>query len=392
MQKLTLEYIKQQAALKGFSCVSNQYIDSKTKLLFICPLGHEFNIIYNSFQRGQGCSKCRYTISSNKRKHTIEYVKEFIKSKGFECLSDVYQNSHSILNIKCSKNHIFNRNFSDFTQNRYCPTCNNYSYVKENVVRSFFEAIFKEKFPNTRPDWLVNPDTGKRFELDGFCENLLIGFENHGEQHYSYKNNYFINSQEELEKRQYFDKLKQDICIKNNVKLFIIKYDVPISELINEIKQQAISLGLDILKYNFDISTDLIDVSIPDKVQEIKNLAKQKGINFLSENYLGSHALYNFQCVKCNYQWKTSISCFIKTKLGCKKCCKNHKGNRYPYTLNDLIEFAKNKNGKILSKKYIGKITKYIWVCEFKHTWEASALSVMNNGTWCKTCYLNSKR
>ena len=39
-------------------------------------------------------------------------------------------------------------------------------------------------FPNIRPDWLRNPETNKRLELDCFNEEIGLAFELQGRQHY----------------------------------------------------------------------------------------------------------------------------------------------------------------------------------------------------------------
>lgn len=39
------------------------------------------------------------------------------------------------------------------------------------------------RFPNVRPAWLVNPRTGRRLEIDCYCEELRLGVEVNGRQH-----------------------------------------------------------------------------------------------------------------------------------------------------------------------------------------------------------------
>src|SRR5208337_1692102 len=42
----------------------------------------------------------------------------------------------------------------------------------ENRCRQIFEKIFRKRFPKLRPEWLINPATGRRLELDGFCTSI----------------------------------------------------------------------------------------------------------------------------------------------------------------------------------------------------------------------------
>ena len=56
---------------------------------------------------------------------------------------------------------------------------------------------------------------------DGSLSHLI---EYNGKQHYIY-NNYFHKTIENFNDSQLKDRLKQDYCIKNNIPLYIIRYD-----------------------------------------------------------------------------------------------------------------------------------------------------------------------
>lgn len=56
-------------------------------------------------------------------------------------------------------------------------------------------------------------------ELDGYCEQLNLAFEYDGEFHYK---DHF--SGDKLDKRQRYDKIKDELCIKNGVRLIRIPY------------------------------------------------------------------------------------------------------------------------------------------------------------------------
>ena len=45
-------------------------------------------------------------------------------------------------------------------------------FIREERCRRIFEDILGEKFPNVRPSWLLNKETGYRLELGGFLVNL----------------------------------------------------------------------------------------------------------------------------------------------------------------------------------------------------------------------------
>jgi len=50
-----------------------------------------------------------------------------------------------------------------------------------------------------------------------------------------------------------------------------------------------------------------------------------------------------------------------------------------------LREFARTKNGSLISKKYVGQKTHLIWECEKGHQWTAAPGNVLS-GHWCPIC------
>ena len=95
----------------------------------------------------------------------------------------------------------------------------------EERCRKIFENIFKEKFPNVRPLWLMNHETGFLLELDGYCQSLKLAFEYDGIQHYEYPN-LFHRNQTEFNRQRNRDEMKNYKCKLYGVSLIRIKYDV----------------------------------------------------------------------------------------------------------------------------------------------------------------------
>lgn len=50
-----------------------------------------------------------------------------------------------------------------------------------------------------------------------------------------------------------------------------------------------------------------------------------------------------------------------------------------------MHEYAKKRNGKFLSSKYVNVRTKYKWQCEKGHVWETFPY-IIKNGAWCPDC------
>lgn len=64
--KLSYEYVKEQIEKVGYKLLSNEYINSRRKLLIQCNKGHEYEATFPSFQNGRRCPICN--ISNGERK------------------------------------------------------------------------------------------------------------------------------------------------------------------------------------------------------------------------------------------------------------------------------------------------------------------------------------
>jgi len=96
----------------------------------------------------------------------------------------------------------------------------------EEHCRRILEKEFKCKFPPRRDlDWLVNPETKRKLELDGYNQDLGIAFEFQGRQHYHYTPAYH-RSIEDFKQQIRRDKLKRELCLQNKVWLIVIPYHI----------------------------------------------------------------------------------------------------------------------------------------------------------------------
>lgn len=97
--------------------------------------------------------------------------------------------------------------------------------VSEEKCRSILERIYCEKFPSVRPDFLVNPETGRCLELDCYNERLGIACEYNGIQHYKYPNPFHKTKKEYIDQIRR-DKFKIKVCKYNKILLVSVPYTV----------------------------------------------------------------------------------------------------------------------------------------------------------------------
>lgn len=75
----TYTYVKDYFESRDYTLKSKTYRRAHDILSTICPVGHEYNVSFNSFKRGTRCSKC----SSSKGEHLVREILKGILNKPF---------------------------------------------------------------------------------------------------------------------------------------------------------------------------------------------------------------------------------------------------------------------------------------------------------------------
>jgi len=112
-----IETYKEIALKRGGKCISNTYINAHTKIWFRCSEGHEWSAVPNSIQQGIWCPTCAG------RHKTIEDMKSVAINRGGDCLSSKYLGSHTKLQWKCKEGHIWWAIPTNILKNSWCPEC-----------------------------------------------------------------------------------------------------------------------------------------------------------------------------------------------------------------------------------------------------------------------------
>jgi len=109
----------------------------------------------------------------------------------------------------------------------------------ERECRRVLEELFKKPFPKSRPNFLNNPVTGGKYNLELDCVNheLKIACEYNGAQHYKYIP-YFHKNKEQFQTQQYRDDMKRRICKEEGYTLVEVPYTVKLQDIDNFIKTE----------------------------------------------------------------------------------------------------------------------------------------------------------
>lgn len=326
MRRLTIEDLQKTALAHGGLCLSKEYENAHKPIFWECSLGHQWISSASNVRSGGWCHECGYKRSASAKKYVIGEMRDIAESRGGKCLSLDYVDAHTHLEWECSLGHIWRAIPSSIIRGSWCSECS--PFLSERICRGYFEAIFGNKFPKVRPEWMKTYAKG-RLELDGYCEKLGIAFEHQGMQHYL-KSKQFLNDDKQLKSIQKRDAIKKKLCKENSILLIeipAINYYTPLAELESLIFHKLSKYGINPV-VNRPISIDWGRVYCPENINsfnKLKEFAALRGGKLLSTEYSGVHGKYEFQCEK-GHTWKAKGYAITSNGTWCFHCRSENSG------------------------------------------------------------------
>lgn len=241
--------------------------------------------------------------------------KEIIKNKNGTLLTNRYTSLNSRLRIICSNGHFFTKNKTKLYSGSWCRKCK--IYKNENTCKYIFEQLFDCKFDKCRPDWLINPKTNRKLELDGYNEDLRIAFEYDGEFHYKKSKSKGYTSKKVLD-QQYRDKVKDKLCKENYIILIRIPYTIKKEEYQYHIIKKCKENKIKVINKNIKINLKNVK-QYCNKLEEIKEFAQNNNLQLLSKTYLNAKTKLEWKCNN-NHLFNITYYNIQKRKYICKEC------------------------------------------------------------------------
>lgn len=200
----TEEYIKKAIKVHGKAndYSNTKYINTRSKITYICENGHTVTQRADSHLLGHGCPKCCHR---NWKKTTKEFIKESIEVHGTKYIYDKvdYKDRRSDVIITCKIHGDFKQKAKTHLRGRGCPRCQNSHGENEisKVLKSLGVKFQREKtFEGCRNKLLL------RFDFWLPKQNLIIEY--HGRQHY--KPVSLFGGKPAFERRLQRDKIKRE--------------------------------------------------------------------------------------------------------------------------------------------------------------------------------------
>jgi len=108
----------------------------------------------------------------------------------------------------------------------------------ERICREFMESKYGVPFHKIRPDFLRNPVTGENLEIDIYNEDLRLGVEYNGQQHYRFNRHFHRGSNHIFQNQQYRDLIKEQKCKEHGIRLIIVPYTVKPQDIPDFLEEQ----------------------------------------------------------------------------------------------------------------------------------------------------------
>lgn len=376
MKRYNIDDMRIIASRKGGQCLSKTYQSVNSPLTWECQYGHQWDAKpKNVIHGGTWCKTCY----NDARRIGITEMHRVATNRKGRCLSDVYIDCDNPLLWECQYGHQwFATPDKVRNSNTWCPVCASKIKKGERTCRNILEKLLQTKLPTIRPNWLINPQTGHRLELDGYSIDHKVAFEYQGPHHYNLA--FSFDTPESLYKVQHKDQIKVQRCADMGIALLVIPHfsntaNIPkcINEVLGVMEQHHI------VPKNTSLTAD--DINIDDYHDGTRDkffdTVKNNGGRVIG-TYYNAKAHVQIKCSK-GHIWN-SIPSKIIYGSWCHKCTDTH-----PLTISDCRDSARDHGGECLSHEYINSRTPMSWKCQNGHTWTTSANKI-RSGHWCPVC------
>ena len=121
VERAALQRLRDHAASKGGKCISEVYMNNRTKVRWECKLGHRWMARPKDvLNGGTWCPRC----ATNKSRLSLHQLQAHARKRGGKCLADAYRNNRTKVRWQCKLGHTWEAT-SDQVLNRgsWCPEC-----------------------------------------------------------------------------------------------------------------------------------------------------------------------------------------------------------------------------------------------------------------------------
>lgn len=200
----------------------------KEKINICCIKHGEFKQTIDNHIKGKGCPRCN---GKNRTSESIINEFKLIHGNKYDYSKVIYKGIKSKIKIMCSTHGEFDQVAETHLQGSGCPICK--ESWGERKIRLFLDRNNMVYNSQYKFDGCVHI---LKLPFDFYLPDYNMCIEFQGEQHFKPVN--FFGGVKMFEIRKIRDKIKEEFCRNNNIKLVIIRYDVPLCTSLKYLAQQ----------------------------------------------------------------------------------------------------------------------------------------------------------
>ena len=123
MKKLTIGEMSLIANDRGGKCLSGHYVNRKTKLLWECANGHQWESTPINIKMGKWCPVCATERRAQKLRLNIEDLQKIATLRNGKLLSEEYINCKTPILWECQYEHQWQATADNVKRGHWCPAC-----------------------------------------------------------------------------------------------------------------------------------------------------------------------------------------------------------------------------------------------------------------------------
>ena len=324
--KLELRDLSRIARRRRGKLLSDTYVNSKQPLLWRCHAGHVWeaaavSVKPNGFHAGTWCPLCPRRMKGKPARLSIEEMQEIAEQRGGKCLSTTYVNAHTKLKWRCAEGHEWEAKPAYVKLGTWCPVCSSRQKLRLEVLQD--EAI-------ERGGRLVSTEyAGAHSPLRWECAE--------GHQ--------WETGASKIRSGSWCPHCAGKARL---------------------------------------------------SIEEMEELARSYGGECLSKRYINSVTPLKWRCAE-GHVWKAAPgmvkpSGFQERGTWCPQCA-----NAPRYSLDDMRKMASSREWQCLSPNYVNNDTPLEWMCVKGHRWFAAPNSIRpysekTRGSWCPVCAAEDRK
>ncbi|MRX54644.1 hypothetical protein GJU41_11740 [Bacillus idriensis] len=139
--RFSIEKVRSLFKEKGLTLLEKEYVNSRTKMKYICSCGNISKTTLNNVKRGQKCSECGNVKRADTNRLSIEEARIIFSEHGCYFIDNFYKNVDTPYKYICTCGRISKISISNLKKGHRCKDCGNDRI--SSTQRTPFEEVFE---------------------------------------------------------------------------------------------------------------------------------------------------------------------------------------------------------------------------------------------------------